>query len=127
MWACDAAGGNGRTRRSAHRPRPIKVAVAVGPRTFACPRDRPVGLLVRVFVSRGCVLVGKLTVFMSGGGVLLGLVVLAEIVMMRRLMVMMRGGVVVSGGVVMMLARRMLCHFGVPPDGFPPKAIKTLI
>jgi hypothetical protein len=56
--------------------------------------------------------VGHFAVFMGGGGVLLGLFVLAEIVVMRRLMVMMRGGVMVSGGVVMMLARRMLGRFG---------------
>jgi hypothetical protein len=54
-------------------------------------------------------LVGKLAMVESRGGVLLRLFVLAEFVMMGRLMVMMRGGVVVSGSVVVMLTRRMLC------------------
>jgi hypothetical protein len=58
-------------------------------------------------------LVGKLAMFESRSGVLLRLLVLAEIVMMGCLMVMMSGSVVVSGRLVVMLSRRMfrcLCH-----------------
>ena len=50
---------------------------------------------------------GKLAMFVSGGCVLLGVFVLAEIVMMRRLMVMMCGGVVVSGRLIVMLSRQL--------------------
>ena len=57
----------------------------------------------------GCgVFVGGLTMFLSGGGVLLGLFVLASGVMMPCLMVMMRGGGVVSGRLMVVLTRWML-------------------
>jgi hypothetical protein len=52
--------------------------------------------------------VGELAMFVSGGCVLLGLVMLAKIVVMGRLMMMMCGSVMVSGRLVVVLTRRML-------------------
>jgi hypothetical protein len=73
---------------------------------------------MRMFVSGRGVLLGLLTMFVRRHGVLLRLLVLAEIVMMRGLVMMMGGGVVMSGGLVVMLARRMfrLCHGAIPPN-----------
>jgi hypothetical protein len=59
-------------------------------------------------VSSRRMLLGDPAMFMSGGRMLLGFLVLASLVMMSRLMVMMRGGVVMSRCLVMMLTRRML-------------------
>jgi hypothetical protein len=55
-----------------------------------------------------CVFVGSLTMFMSCGRVLLGLVVFAKSVVMLGLMMMMRSRVVVSRCIAMMIGRRML-------------------
>jgi hypothetical protein len=73
---------------------------------------------MRMFVGGRGVLVGLLTMFVRRHGVLLRLLVLAEIMMMSGLVVMMGGGVVLSGGLMMMLARRMLrlCHGAPPPN-----------
>jgi hypothetical protein len=59
---------------------------------------------VRVLVRGSGMLMSKLAMFLSGGGVLLRLFVFAEVVKMGRLMMMVRGGVVVSGGGLVMLA-----------------------
>jgi hypothetical protein len=56
-------------------------------------------------------LVGKFAMFLGRRGVLLCLVMVAELMMMSRLMMVMRGGVMVRGGGVVMLARRMLGRF----------------
>ena len=60
-----------------------------------------------MLVSSAGVLVPLLTVLVGGVGMLLRLVMLAQVVMVRCLMVVMGCGVVVSGGAVMMLARWM--------------------
>src|SRR5271165_1253533 len=73
------------------------------------------GMLVR---SRR-VLVRMLAMLVSRIGVLLGLLVLAQIVMVGGLMMVMGGGVVMSGGLMMMLTGRMLwglCHGVIPPN-----------
>jgi hypothetical protein len=57
-------------------------------------------------------LVGKLAVFLGRLGVILRVLVFAELMVMGRFMMVMRSGVVVSGGGVVMLARRMLGRFG---------------
>jgi hypothetical protein len=57
-----------------------------------------------VLVRGSGMLMSKLAMFLSGGGVLLRLFVFAEVVKMGRLMMMVRGGVVVSGGGLVMLA-----------------------
>ena len=64
-----------------------------------------------MFVSRRRMLMGEFAMFLGRRGVLLRLVMVAELMMMSRLMMVMRGGVVVSGGGVVMLARRMLGRF----------------
>ena|SRR5271165_4895250 len=73
---------------------------------------------MRMFVGGCGMLVGLLAMFVRRHGVLLRLLVLAEIVMMSGLVMMMGGGVMMSGGLMMMLARRMLrlCHGVVPPN-----------
>jgi hypothetical protein len=50
--------------------------------------------------------------FVGGGGVLLGLVMLADGMVVVRLMVMMGRGMVVSGGIMMVLGGGMLALFG---------------
>jgi hypothetical protein len=50
-------------------------------------------------------------VFLGRRGVILRVLVFAELMMMGRLMMVMRGGVMVSGGGLVMLARRMLGRF----------------
>jgi hypothetical protein len=52
-------------------------------------------------------LVGKLAVFLGRRGVILRVLVFAELMMMGRLMMVMGGRVMVSGGGLVMLARRM--------------------
>jgi hypothetical protein len=71
-----------------------------------------------MFVGGRGILVGLLAMFVRRHGVLLRLVVLAEIMMVSGLVMMMGGGVVMGGGLMMMLARRMLrlCHGVVPPN-----------
>jgi hypothetical protein len=62
---------------------------------------------------------GELAVLMRGGGVLLGVFMLADRMMMSGLMAMMRGGVMVSGRLMMMLGRWKLggpCHFLFLPE-----------
>jgi hypothetical protein len=59
-------------------------------------------------VGRLRVAVGLLAMFVGGGGVLLGLVMLAGGMVVGRLVVMMGRGVVVSGGIVMVLGGGML-------------------
>ena len=66
-------------------------------------------LLVRVSVGSRGVSMGGFTVFVSRGGMLLGVFMLTDIVKMGRLKVMMRSGLMVSGRLEVMLARRMLC------------------
>ena len=66
-----------------------------------------------------CMFGGELAVLMRGGGVLLGVFMLADRMMMSGLMAMMRGGVMVSGRLMMMLGRWMLggpCHFLFLPE-----------
>jgi len=66
-----------------------------------------------MFVGRLGMLVCEFAMFVSRVGVLLPLVVLAEIVMMGGLMMMMGGCVVMSRRLMMMLTGRMLrglCH-----------------
>jgi len=69
-------------------------------------------------------LMGELAMVLGGRGVILRVLVFAELMMMGRLMMMMRGGVVVSGGGLVMLARRMLGRFRhdfvlLPESGLP--------
>ncbi len=73
---------------------------------------------MRKFVGGRGLLVGLLAMFVRRYGVLLRLLVLAEIVMMSGLVMMMGGGVVMSSGLMMMVARRMLrlCHGAPPPN-----------
>jgi len=52
-------------------------------------------------------LVGKLAMFLGRRGVILRVLVFAELMMMGRLMMVMGGRVMVSGGGLVMLARRM--------------------
>jgi hypothetical protein len=63
-----------------------------------------------MLMSSARVLVRLLAVLMGRVGVLLSLLVLADVVMMRRLVMVVRGGMMVRGGLVMMLARRMFSH-----------------
>jgi uncharacterized membrane protein YedE/YeeE len=56
-------------------------------------------------------LMGELAMLLSRRGVILRVLVFAELMMMGRLMMVVRGGVVVSGGGLVMLARRMLGRF----------------
>jgi hypothetical protein len=73
-----------------------------------------------MFVGGRAVLVSMLAMFVRRFGVLLRLLVLAEVMMMGGLMMMMGGGVVMSGGLMMMLAGRMLrglCHLRILPTG----------
>jgi len=53
------------------------------------------GLFLRMAIRRHGVFVREFAVLHGSGGVLLGVIVLAEIVMMGRLEVVMRGGVMV--------------------------------
>lgn len=79
----------------------------------------PSPLFMGMFVGGRRVLVSLLAVFVSHLGVLLRLLMLAEIVMMGGLVMMVGGGVVMSGGLMMMLAGRMLrrlCHGAFPPN-----------
>jgi uncharacterized membrane protein YedE/YeeE len=64
-----------------------------------------------VFVGGRRVLIGEFAMFLGRRGVLLRLVMVAELMVMSRLMMVMRGGVVVRGGGLVMLARRMLGRF----------------
>ena len=58
-------------------------------------------------------------VFVSGVGMFLRLLVLAEIVMVGGLVMVMGGSVMISGGLMMVLTGRMLgglCHIEFPPQ-----------
>lgn len=66
-------------------------------------------------------LVAVLAMLVGGGGVVLGLVVLAMRMMMRRLKMMVSRGMMMSGRLVMMLVGRMLLrHLCVPLDRCAP-------
>jgi hypothetical protein len=67
---------------------------------------------MRMFVSRLRVPMGLFTVLMGRCGVLLGLVVFTILMVMGRLVVMVSGGGVARGCLVMMLGRRMFSFFG---------------
>jgi hypothetical protein len=72
-----------------------------------------------MFVCGRAVLVSMLAMFVRRFGVLLRLLVLAEVMMMGGLMMMMCGRMVMSGGLMMMFTARMLrglCHGAVPPN-----------
>jgi uncharacterized membrane protein YedE/YeeE len=56
-------------------------------------------------------LMGEFAMLFGRRGVLLRLVMVAELMVMSSLMMVMRGGVVVRGGGLVMLARRMLGRF----------------
>jgi hypothetical protein len=56
-------------------------------------------------------LMGEFAMLFGRRGVLLRLVMVAELMMMSRLMMVMRGGVMVSRGGLVMLARRVLGRF----------------
>ncbi len=52
-------------------------------------------------------MLGELAVLQGGGGVPLGLVVIAMVVEVRRLVMVMSGGVMVSGRLMMVLGGQM--------------------
>ena len=58
------------------------------------------------------VLMRKFAMFFGRRGVILRVFVFAGLMMVGRLMMVMRSGVMVSGSGVVMLARRMLRRFG---------------
>jgi hypothetical protein len=68
--------------------------------------------LVGMLMGRLRVPVGLLTMFVCGGGVLLGLVMLTNRMMVGRLVVMVRRSTVVRGSIVMVLARGVLVLVG---------------
>jgi len=70
-----------------------------------------------MLVRGGCVLMRLLGMLVGGGGVLLGLIMLAHAVMVGGRMVVVRRGRVVRGGMVMMLVGGMGL---VGHDKFPP-------
>ncbi len=56
--------------------------------------------------------VGLLAMFVGGGGVVLGLVMLADGMVVRRLVMMMSRGMVVSGGIMVVFGGGVLLLFG---------------
>ena len=75
------------------------------------------------------VLVPLLAMLMCGLGVLLRLLVLAELMVMGGLVVMMGGGMVMRGCLQMMLAGRGLgfCHGAVPSDRIEKRIRYSLV
>jgi hypothetical protein len=74
---------------------------------------------MRTSVGGAGVLVGKLAMFVSCSGVLLGFFVLAERMVMLGLIMVVRSGMVMSSCREMMLARGMLwclCHLYLTPS-----------
>ncbi len=71
-------------------------------------------LFLRMGMCVGGVLMSLLTVMMSCDGMLLGLIVFANLVMMRGLMMVMSGSLVMGGGLVVMRRGRvcLVCHLG---------------
>jgi ABC-type enterobactin transport system permease subunit len=63
---------------------------------------------MRMLVSRFCVLMGMLAMFVSRRSVCLCFIMLTHVVMMCRLQVVMGGSVMMSGGSVMVLAGSVL-------------------